>query len=90
VRRAHALPLYHPQFPGVEVPGVVTVIVVPEVDETVNWPPMHSESTLKAFCSYLNQRRLLTTEGHLENSVLALGKPEHTKPHRVGFAPFFE
>jgi hypothetical protein len=30
------------------------------------------------------------TIGHLENSVLALGKPEHTKPHRVGFAPFFE
>jgi predicted phage baseplate assembly protein len=62
VRRAHALPLYHPQFPGVEVPGVVTVIVVPEVDETVNWPPMPSESTLKAVCAYLNQRRLLTTE----------------------------
>lgn len=61
VRRAHTLPLYHPQFPGVEVPGVVTVIVVPEVDETVNWPPMPSESTLKAVYGYLNQRRLLTT-----------------------------
>ena len=62
VRRAHALPLYHPQFLGVGVPGVVTVIVVPEVVETVNWPPMPSESTLKAVCAYLNQRRLLTAE----------------------------
>ena len=30
VRRAHALPLYDPQFPDVDVPGVITVIVVPE------------------------------------------------------------
>ena len=62
IRRAHALPLYHPQFPGVAVPGVVTVIVVPEVDETVNWPPTPSESTLQAVCAHLNPRRLLTTE----------------------------
>ena len=59
VRRAHALPLYHPQFPNTEVPGVVTVIVVPESQDK---PPIPSESTLKAVCAYLNQRRLLTTE----------------------------
>ena len=59
VRRAHALPLYHPQFPEIDVPGVVTVIVVPESQAN---PPIPSESTLKAVCAYLNQRRLLTTE----------------------------
>jgi predicted phage baseplate assembly protein len=59
VRRAHALPLYHPQFPGIEVPGVVTVIVVPESKEA---KPVPSESTMRSVCAYLNQRRLLTTE----------------------------
>ena len=38
VRRARALPLYHPRFPGVEVPGVVTVIVVPDVDSPMPVP----------------------------------------------------
>jgi hypothetical protein len=30
------------------------------------------------------------TFGHLENSVFALGKPEHKKPHRGGFARVLE
>ena len=59
VRRAHALPLYHPQFPGVQVPGVITVIVVPESDDP---KPIPSEATMETVCAYLNQRRLLTTE----------------------------
>jgi predicted phage baseplate assembly protein len=59
VRRAHALPLHHPEFPGIEVPGVVTVIVVPESKDP---KPMPSEGTLQTVCEYLNQRRLLTTE----------------------------
>lgn len=59
VQRARALPLYHPKFPDVPVPGVVTVIIVPDVD-TPN--PMPDEGTLRTVCAYLNQRRLLTTE----------------------------
>jgi hypothetical protein len=59
VGRAHALPLYHPQFPDIEVPGVVTVIVIPDSDDR---PPIPSQYTMKAVCAYLNQRRLLTTE----------------------------
>jgi hypothetical protein len=62
IRRAHALATYHPEYPGIAVPGVVTVIVVPEVDEAINWPPRPSEATLQAVCAHLNQRRLLTTE----------------------------
>lgn len=62
VRRAHGMPLYHPDFPDIEVPGVMTVLVVPQGDKQTNWPPMPSESTMKAVCAYLNQRRLLTTE----------------------------
>jgi uncharacterized phage protein gp47/JayE len=59
VRRAHALPLYHPQFPGVDVPGVITVIVVPESKDP---KPLPSEVTMQTVCTYLNQRRLLTAE----------------------------
>jgi predicted phage baseplate assembly protein len=59
IRRAKALSLFHPGFPGVKVPGVVTVIVVPD-SEAPN--PTPSEGTRRTVCAYLNQRRLLTTE----------------------------
>lgn len=59
IKRAKALPLFHPGFPGVKVPGVVTVIVVPDADVP---NPMPSEGTLRTVCAYLDQRRLLTTE----------------------------
>jgi predicted phage baseplate assembly protein len=59
VRRAHALPLYHPQFPGVQVPGAITVVIIPE---SADPKPMPSEGTMQTVCEYLNQRRLLTNE----------------------------
>lgn len=59
VRRAKALPLVHPQYKGVQVPGVVTVIVVPDSDSP---RPLPGVRTLQAVCACLNQRRLLTTE----------------------------
>jgi len=59
VRRAKALPLTHPMFPGVRVPGAVTVIVVP--DSKVN-NPQPSDGLLRTVCAYLETRRLLTTE----------------------------
>jgi predicted phage baseplate assembly protein len=59
IKRAKALPLYHPDFPGVKVPGVVTIIVVPDGDGP---SPTPSEGTLRSVCAYLDQRRLLTTE----------------------------
>jgi predicted phage baseplate assembly protein len=59
VRRAHALPLHHPRYADVEVPGAITVVVVPESDEA---RPVPSEATLQTVCAYLDRRRLLTTE----------------------------
>lgn len=59
IKRAKALPLFHPSFPGVKVPGVVTVIVVPDIDVP---NPIPSEATLRTVCAYLDERRLLTTE----------------------------
>ena len=41
------------------MPGVVTVIVVPDGDAP---NPMPSDGTLRTVCAYLDQRRLLTTE----------------------------
>src|SRR5262249_9468648 len=59
IKRAKALPLYHPDFPGIKVPGVITVIVVPDGDGPA---PVPSEGTLRTVCAYLDQRRLLTAE----------------------------
>jgi len=59
VKRAKALPLAHPKFPGTYVPGVVTVIVVPETDAP---NPIPNETTLQAVCACLNAARLLTAE----------------------------
>lgn len=59
VKRAKALPLNHPQFPGTPVPGVVSVIVVPDAAGT---HPMPSAETMRAVCVHLDERRLITTE----------------------------
>jgi predicted phage baseplate assembly protein len=62
IARAKALPLVHPDFPGVQVPGVVSVIVVPQPDDPAHAAPMPTEGTLRNVCAYLDKRRLATTE----------------------------
>ena len=59
VKRARALPLSHPDFPGVKVPGVVSVIVVPDGSAP---NPTPSEGTLRLVCACLDRVRLITTE----------------------------
>lgn len=59
IARARALPLRHPDFPDVAVPGVVTVVVVPDSGDP---EPRPSEGTMRTVCAYLDERRLLTTE----------------------------
>ena len=59
VRRAKALPLYHPDFPECEIPGVISIIIVPDSKES---KPMPSESTIETVCEHLNKHRLLTSE----------------------------
>jgi predicted phage baseplate assembly protein len=66
VARAFALPLYHPDFPGGQVPGVITVIVVPD-SEAPN--PTPNQTTLKAVCAWLDQHRLLTSELYVTGPV---------------------
>jgi hypothetical protein len=64
IARAQALALYNPQFPTVQVPGTVSVIIVPNAkrDPNVPFAPMPSDGLMRTVCAYLDQRRLLTTE----------------------------
>jgi predicted phage baseplate assembly protein len=66
VARAKALPLAAPAFPGVEVPGAVSVLVVPQVsdptDPLSDPAPEPTEGLLRQVCAELDRRRLLTTE----------------------------
>jgi predicted phage baseplate assembly protein len=59
IARAKALPLFHPDFPGLQVPGVVSVVVVPNV---ISPAPMPSPGLLRTVCAYLDPRRLIATE----------------------------
>ena len=66
VARARALPLFHPNFPNGQIPGVVTVIVVS------NSPapnPSPNQTTLQAVCNFLDAHRLLTSELYVVGPV---------------------
>jgi predicted phage baseplate assembly protein len=69
VARAHTIPLANPAFPGVKVPGAVTVVIVPDGNQP---NPMPTDGLIRTVCAYLNQRRLLTTE-------LYIVKPQYQK-----------
>jgi len=53
VRKAHAISGYHPQFPGESLPGVVGVLVVPDITE--EGPPIPDEQALRAVSRYLSR-----------------------------------
>lgn len=59
VGAAVAIPLMHPDHPGVSVPGTITVVIVPTTQDT---PPKPSADLIRALCQSLDQVRLLTTE----------------------------
>jgi predicted phage baseplate assembly protein len=60
VARATAIPLAHPDHPGVAVPGAVTVVIVPDRKE--DRPPKPSADLIRRVCDELGRYRLLTTE----------------------------
>jgi predicted phage baseplate assembly protein len=59
VAKATAIPLAHPDHPSVEVPGAVTVVVVPD---NKDMPPQPSSDLIRQVCAYLDRFRVLTTE----------------------------
>jgi predicted phage baseplate assembly protein len=66
VARANAIALYHPNFPNGQIPGVVTVIVVPSSPAP---NPTPNQTTLQAVCTYLDAHRLLTSEVYVVGPV---------------------
>ncbi len=67
VCKATALSLAHPDHPGVEVPGAVTVVIVPEAG--IEDPsPRPSADLISRVCQYLDARRLLTTEVYVKGA----------------------
>ncbi|MDJ0628977.1 MAG: putative baseplate assembly protein [Rhodobacter sp.] len=62
VRRAKAMALTHPRYPGVDIPGSVTVIVVPDGDAP---NPMPSAYTIAKVANHLDGLRLISTELHV-------------------------
>jgi predicted phage baseplate assembly protein len=62
VRKARALGGRHPDYPGVEVPGAVTVLIVPDSDQK---PPQPSAELIRSVCRALDVVRLITTEVHV-------------------------
>jgi predicted phage baseplate assembly protein len=59
VSKAKAIALAHPDHPGVQVPGAVTVVVVPDTEDH---PPEPSGDLIRHVGRHLNRYRLLTTE----------------------------
>jgi predicted phage baseplate assembly protein len=59
VARAHALPRVHPAFPDAEVPGAVTVLIVPDAPGPA---PVPAPATVDTVCRWLDTHRLVTTE----------------------------
>jgi predicted phage baseplate assembly protein len=62
VARAVALPLAHPDHRNVDVPGAVTVVVVPDNDDPA---PRPSPELLESVCRHLDAARTIATELHV-------------------------
>jgi len=62
VGRAEVLPLFKPQTRSTNVPGVVSVMVIPEKDGVQNPCPRADRPLLETVYQYLNPRRPVTAE----------------------------
>lgn len=62
VKKARAIGGKHPDFPGIEVPGAVTVLVVPDSTER---RPRTSTELIRSVARHLDAKRLLTSEVHV-------------------------
>lgn len=62
VGRAESLALFHPDRPGMESAGVVSVVVWPREDGRKPSAPMPDRALLNSVCAHLDERRLVTTE----------------------------
>lgn len=63
--RVEVLPLVHPDLPGQQMPGMVTLLLLPLHDPVTPEAPSPDQYFLRAVCEHAEDRRLLTTEIHL-------------------------
>ena len=74
IGRAEILTLYDPQTPEVSTPGAVTIMVIPKHDRLNPDAPKPDQLFLGAICDYLDPRRLVTTEIHVQGpEYVAIG-----------------
>lgn len=66
VAKVAALPLVNPYHPGVNVPGAVTLVIVPDTKEKA---PRPSSDLIRSVLQYLEPFRLLTTELYVQGPV---------------------
>ncbi|MEX2283714.1 MAG: putative baseplate assembly protein [Gemmatimonadota bacterium] len=66
VARAEVISNSHPSYPGVLVPGAVTVYVVQ--DTAQRNPPTPTETLMRIVCDELNRKRTLTTEVYVRSA----------------------
>ena len=71
IGRVDVLPLYNPDGldPTQTWPGMVTVLVIPQSDPVHPNAPVPDLLFLNAVCSWLNPRRLVTTEVHVRGPL---------------------
>jgi predicted phage baseplate assembly protein len=62
VIRAEALPLLHPDSPGIDAAGVISVVIFPAVDTARPNAPTPDLGLLRRVANRLDERRLVTTE----------------------------
>ncbi len=67
--RVEVLPLVHPDLPGQQLPGMVTLLLLPLHDPVTPDAPSPDQYFLRAVCEHAEDRRLLTTEIHLRGPV---------------------
>ncbi len=65
IGRVEVLPLVHPDFPGQQLPGLVTLLLLPARDPRQEDAPQPDQFFLRTVCEYVDPKRLLTTELHL-------------------------
>jgi len=71
IGRVDVLPLFNPDGPDPDQtwPGMVTVLVIPRSDPVHPNAPVPDLLFLNAVCSWLNPRRLVTTEVHVRGPL---------------------
>jgi predicted phage baseplate assembly protein len=62
VRKARAIAGKHPAHDGVDVPGALTVVIVPDSDER---PPRARTELIRSVARHLDGKRLITSEVHV-------------------------